>query len=347
MRHLPTPAPMRPATARHTPLDILWQPATLIWVLLAGEAVATILTLAPGQATAGWVHFGLASLLLQWTAFTTLAILYLVRAPLERCRPQQVAYLAVALLVIIAVAVHAVAWAILKELTLLHGGWHTFLLKVAAIALTLGLMALLAFQNHWRVQQLAVQAKQAQLEALRARIRPHFLFNTLNTGAALARFQPAQAERLLLDLADLFRAALAGPERLSLEEELSLVRRYLDIEKMRLGERLTTEWQLPDPLPQIEVPTLSIQPLVENAIRHGIEPSTIGGYVRIRVGQDSHWITIEIVNSLPTDGNVASGGHRIGLDSVRARVESTGNGKLSTRHGTDSFVSLLELPRPQ
>lgn len=338
---------MRPATARPTPLDILWQPVTLIWVLLAGEAVATILTLAPGQATAGWVHFGLASLLLQWTAFTTLAMLYLVRTRLERCRPQQVAYLAVALLMIVAVAVHAVAWAILKELTLLQGGWHTFLLKVAAIALTLGLMALLAFQNHWRVQQLAVQAKQAQLEALRARIRPHFLFNTLNTAAALARFQPAQAERLLLDLADLFRAALAGPERLSLEEELSLVRRYLDIEKMRLGERLTTEWQLPDPLPQIEVPTLSIQPLVENAIRHGIEPSTTGGYVRIRIGQDSHWITIEIVNSLPTDGNVASGGHRIGLDSVRARVESIGNGRLSTRHGTDSFVSLLELPRPQ
>jgi len=335
---------MRPAPTPALPLDILWQPTTLIWVLLAGEAVAVILTLAPGQSANGWVHFGLASLLLQWTALTTLALLYLVRGHLERCRPQQVAYLAVALLVIVAVAVHAIAWAALKELSLLQGGWHTFLLKVAAIALTLGLMALLAFQNHWRVQQLAVQAKQAQLEALRARIRPHFLFNTLNTGAALARFRPEQAERLLLDLADLFRAALAGPDRLSLGEELSLARRYLGIEQMRLGERLRVDWQLPAPLPVIDVPTLSIQPLVENAIRHGIEPSTTGGYVRIRVEQDGQWVRIEVVNSLPGDGQAARNGHQIGLDAVRARVESIGGGRLSTRRESDAFISLLELP---
>lgn len=341
------PDPMRPAPASALPLDILWQSSTLIWVLLTGEAVAVILTLAPGQSTSGWVHFGLASLLLQWTALTTLALLYLARRPLERCRPQQVAYLAVALLVIVAVAVHAIAWAALEELSLLQGGWHAFLLKVAAIALTVGLMALLAFQNHWRVQQLAVQAKHAQLEALRARIRPHFLFNTLNTGAALARFRPEQAERLLLDLADLFRAALAGPDRLSLEEELSLARRYLGIEQMRLGDRLTIDWELPDPLPAIDVPTLSIQPLVENAVRHGIEPSTSGGHVRLRVEQDTHWIRIEIVNSLPANGEAAAGsGSGIGLDAVRARVESIGNGRLSTRHGTDTFVSLLELPSP-
>jgi len=335
---------MRATIAPPLPLSILWQSNALIWVLLTGEAVATILTLAPGQAASGWVHFGLASLLLQWTSLTTLALLYLMRRRLERCRPQQVAYLAVALLVVVAVAVHAAAWAALKELSLLQGNWKLFLLKVAAIALTLGLMALLAFQNHWRVQQLAVQAKQAQLEALRARIRPHFLFNTLNTGAALARFQPEQAERLLLDLADLFRAALAGPERLSLEEELSLARRYLGIEKMRLGARLAIEWELPDPLPAIDVPTLSIQPLVENAIRHGIEPSTTGGYVRIRVEQDRQWVRIEVVNSLPGDGQAARNGHQIGLDAVRARVESIGGGRLSTRRESDAFISLLELP---
>jgi len=339
---------MRPASPPAPPLDILWQPTTLIWVLLAGEAVAVVLTLAPGQSANGWVHFGLASLLLQWTALTTLALLYLLRGRLERCRPQQVAYLAVALLVVVAVAVHAIAWAALKELSLSQGGWHMFLLKVGAIALTLGLMALLAFQNHWRVQQLAVQAKQAQLEALRARIQPHFLFNTLNTGAALARFRPEQAERLLLDLADLFRAALAGPDRLSLEEELSLAQRYLGIEQMRLGERLRVDWQLPDPLPRIDVPTLSIQPLVENAVRHGVEPSTSGGHVRLRVEQDAHWVRIEIVNSLPANGEAAAGsGHRIGLDAVRARVESICNGRLSIQRGTDgSFVSLLELPKP-
>lgn len=327
-------------------LDILWQPTTLMWVVLAGEAVAVVLSLAPGQSSNGWIHFGLTSLLLQWTALTTLALLYLMRGNLRRRRPQQIAYLAVAVLVLVAVGVHAIAWAILSELSLLQGSWHSFLLRVAAIALTLGLMALLAFQNHWRVQHLAVQAKQAQLEALRARIQPHFLFNTLNTGATLARSCPEQAEHLLLDLADLFRAALAGPDRLRLEEELTLARRYLGIERMRLGDRLRVDWQLPDPLPAIEVPTLSIQPLMENAIRHGIEPSTRGGHVQLRIEQDAHWVKIEIANSLPAAGESTVGrGHGIGLAGVRARVESISGGRLSARREADRFVSLLELPR--
>ncbi len=335
-------APSPPAMS----LDILWQPTSLMWVVLAGEAVAAVLSLAPGQSSNGWIHFGLASLLLQWTALTTLALLYWLRGRLRRRRSHQVAYLAVTLLVIVAVAVHAIAWATLRELSLLQGDWRIFLLKVAAIALTLGLMALLAFQNHWRVQQLAVQAKHAQLEALRARIQPHFLFNTLNTGAALARSRPEQAEHLLLDLADLFRAALAGADRLSLEEELSLVRRYLGIEQMRLGDRLRVEWQVPDPLPVIEVPTLSIQPLLENAIRHGIEPSIRGGHVRLRIEQDAHWIRIEIANSLPAAGaSTVGGGHGIGMAGVRARVESIGGGRLSAKREADRFVSLLELPR--
>src|SRR5690606_40337555 len=94
------------------------------------------------------------------------------------------------------------------------------------------------FYNHWRATQLALQAKQSQLEALQARIRPHFLFNTLNTGVALVRQRPGEAERLLLDLADLFRAALAGPPTVPLEDELALARRYVESEQLRLGPRL-------------------------------------------------------------------------------------------------------------
>src|SRR5690606_11628475 len=106
----------------------------------------------------------------------------------------------------------------------------------------------------------AVRAKQAELEALQARIRPHFLFNTLNTGAALVHARPGEAERLLLGLSDLFRAALAGPGELPLEDELGLARRYLEIEALRFGPRLQVNWQLPAPLPEVWVPTLSIQP---------------------------------------------------------------------------------------
>ena len=90
-----------------------------------------------------------------------------------------------------------------------------------------------------------MRAKQSELQALQARIRPHFLFNTLNTGAALVHPRPEEAERLLLDLADLFRAALAGPRQILLEDELSLARRYLEIEALRFGERLQVRWELP------------------------------------------------------------------------------------------------------
>ncbi len=92
--------------------------------------------------------------------------------------------------------------------------WQGMFLRYTAIAITVGLLGLAAFQNHWRTRQLAVRAKQSELEALQARIRPHFLFNTLNTGAALVHQRPGETERLLLDLADLFRAALAGPREI-------------------------------------------------------------------------------------------------------------------------------------
>src|SRR3546814_8191172 len=110
-----------------------------------------------------------------------------------------------------------------------------------------------------------------------ARVRPHFLFNTLNSGIALVRQRPEQAEELLLGLSDLFRAALARPHDVALGEELALVRRYLEIEAVRFGPRLRVAWRLPGPLPEVAVPALSVQALVENAVRHGIERSPGGG----------------------------------------------------------------------
>src|SRR5690606_9580864 len=122
-------------------------------------------------------------------------------------------------------------------------GWS--LPRMAGLTLCVGLLGLAVFYHHWRATQLAVQAKQAQLEALQARIRPHFLFNTLNTGVALVRERPGEAERLLLDLSDLFRAALAGPPTIPLEDELALARRYLEIEQLRFGPRLQVKWEVP------------------------------------------------------------------------------------------------------
>src|SRR5690606_23707653 len=183
--------------------------------------------------------------------------------------------------------------------------------------------------NYARARHLLVRAKQLELEALQARIRPHFLFNTLNTGAALVHARPDEAERLLLDLADLFRAALRGPELVPLADELELTRRYLEIEGLRLGQRLQVRWQLPEPLPQAMVPALSMQPLAENAVRHGIEPLPEGGRIDIEANVAAGRITVEIRNDLG-DGDGRIDGHRIGLC---APPERAGRASVRRRRG--------------
>lgn len=330
-----------------TPLDVLWQANVLAWVLLAGEGVAVVLTLAARNQGDGWIHFALTSMAIQWVSLLTLAELYLLRRSLNPLRPQYVAYVALGLLLINTFLVTGAAWLLVRDLwSMTQGGWQSLFLRLSGIALTVGLLGLAAFLNHWRARQLAVRAKQSELESLQARIRPHFLFNTLNAGAALIHARPGEAERLLLDLADLFRAALAGPSELPLSEELTLARHYLEIEKLRFGERLRVQWRLPDTLPVVDVPTLSIQPLVENAIRHGVEPTTEGGEICIEVTEQAGWVLITIGNALPESTAFATKGHQVGLNSVRARVTALthGRGSVETTMADGRYIAVIRLP---
>ncbi|MDR6840071.1 two-component system sensor histidine kinase AlgZ [Pseudoxanthomonas sacheonensis] len=306
-----------------------------------------VLTLAARNQGDGWIYFALTSMAIQWVSLLTLAELYLLRRSLNPLRPQYVAYVALGLLLINTCVVTGAAWLLVRDLwSMTQGGWQSLFLRLSGIALTVGLLGLAAFLNHWRARQLAVRAKQSELESLQARIRPHFLFNTLNAGAALIHARPGEAERLLLDLADLFRAALAGPSELPLSEELTLAQRYLEIEKLRFGERLRVQWQLPDTLPLVDVPTLSIQPLVENAIRHGVEPATGGGEICIEVTQQAGWVLITISNALPESAALATKGHQVGLNSVRARVTALthGRGSVETTMADGRYIAVIRLP---
>lgn len=329
------------------PLEALWQPQALTAVVLAGEGLAALLALAPGNQSDRWVHFGLASLMIQWVALLTLTGLYFMRGPLASVSPPRVAWVALSLLLASTWIAGAASWVFLPAP---EGGeprgWFGYLLQLSAMALTVGLLALGAFQNFWRGRRLAVLAKQSELEALQARIRPHFLFNTLNTGAALVHDQPGQAERLLLDLADLFRAALSGPRDIPLADELALARRYLEIESLRFGPRLRLAWDLVDPLPEVLMPALSIQPLVENAIRHGVEPSANGTRLDVAVKVDGDVVRIVISNDLPPRGASAAPGHHVGLASARERIEalSQGRGMLDTEIRDGRFIATIRMP---
>lgn len=327
-------------------LAALWRPPALMGVLLGGEALAAVLALAPAQGSDRLVQFGLASLGIQWVALGTLCALYLLRHRLGRLPPMRLAWACLGLFLAMSLLVAMAAWSVLAVGGLGEGSRQSFVLRMLAIALVVGLIGLVSYQNYWHSRRLAVRAKQLELEALQARIRPHFLFNTLNTGAALVHARPDEAERVLLDLADLFRSALRGPQLIPLDEELALTRRYLEIEALRFGPRLQLAWDVPESLPDVLVPSLSIQPLAENAIRHGIERLPAGGRLEVGVhpGKDGG-IEVVIVNDLPAaDGG--NKGHTVGLASARERVQAMtdGRGRIDAGIEDGRFVARMQLP---
>jgi two-component system sensor histidine kinase AlgZ len=159
----------------------------------------------------------------------------------------------------------------------------------------------------------------ARLSELQARIRPHFLFNTLNSAIALVRADPARAEAVLEDLSDLFRHALVEPgESVTLAEEVVLARRYLDIEQVRFGDRLRVEWALDPSAGSARVPPLVLQPLVENAVKHGVEPSAAGAQVKVSTERRSGSVVIKVTNTVP--GGQGLPGHGVAQDNVRDRL---------------------------
>ena len=314
-------------------------------VVLAGEALALVLALAPADNQDWLVRFGLASLGIQWIALGTLCVLYLTRRLLTRLPAPLVAWACLAILLGMTILVSAAAWGVIGLTSGIEHGRTAFMARMLGLALVVGLLALLTYQNYWRARQLAVRAKQLELEALQARIRPHFLFNTLNTGAALVHARPADAERLLLDLADLFRCALRGPQQIPLAEELALTRRYLEIEALRFGERLRLHWNIPETMPEVLVPSLSIQPLAENAIRHGIERRPEGGAVDVAVRLFGDRVEITVANDMPGIAG-GGGGHAVGLASARERVRafSDGRGDVETRLLDGRHIATMTLP---
>ena len=170
-----------------------------------------------------------------------------------------------------------------------------------------------------RAQGRTPAATTARLAELQARIRPHFLFNTLNSAIALVRAEPARAEALLEDLSDLFRHALADQgESATLAQEIMLAQRYLAIEQVRFGERLQLEWALDPAANTARLPPLLLQPLVENAVRHGVEPSPQGAQVKVSTQRRGSRVLVKVTNTVPA--GQGEPGQGLALDNVRKRL---------------------------
>jgi two-component system sensor histidine kinase AlgZ len=201
------------------------------------------------------------------------------------------------------------------SLGLAEGGsmWRSALLAMAAAA-----MLLIYFDL--RARAITPVLSEARLAALNARIRPHFLFNSLNAVLSLIRARPQQAEEALEALSDLFRAAMRDPgELVSLADEIALGKQYLALETLRLGERLAVDWKIGAIPMDLPIPPLMLQPLLENAVYHGIEPAPEGGTVRIAIDQRDQELRISITN--PTVGQTQhAAGNQIAVANIRERL---------------------------
>ena len=204
--------------------------------------------------------------------------------------------------------------------------YYWLLLNNLVIAAILSgiLLRYLYLQQQLRNQQQAEM--QARIQALQSRIRPHFLFNSMNAIASLISTDPDTAERVVEDLSELFRASLAEPTLIPLERELTLCKHYLEIEQLRLGRRLQVDWQIGSYTSEVKIPSLMLQPLVENAIFHGVEPMPKGGKITIKVSQNDKQLSIVISNPYVlvkrnSQNHEHSQRHnRMALDNIRRRL---------------------------
>ncbi len=320
--------------------------ASVFTLVVVAELVVVIDALAP-DARMHWRSFATATAFVVWLAL--LASLLLCRlSPLLVRWPRAFAWpLAWAALV----GLVALASAIVARLDHALGTALTpasglrFVLDNTILTALLGAALLRYFYvlAEWRARLAAVA--RAQFDALQARIRPHFLYNSMNTVAALVRVDPDAAERTVEDLSELFRASLGADDKPStLGAELGLMDRYLAIEQLRLGGRLEVQRDLGELPAGLEMPALLLQPLVENAVYHGIQPRREGGTLRIAGRRIAGAVEIEIANPLPDTAAPRRSGH--GLDSVRRRIayHFGERGALETRRDGDVFRVIVRLP---
>jgi len=314
-----------------------------------------VLTLSADVASDQLLHeLSLRSLFMLWIALVSAALLCALRPWLNQQSNIKAGILAWLIIQAVTLIVSEVAFQMLNNTDQpLLGAIRDhadFLFRSLGISMIVTALGLHYLHIHFLWRQQAVAESQARLQALQSRIRPHFLFNSMNTIASLTRTRPEIAEEAIHDLADLFRASLSSAEnRSTLGDELELARGYLRIEKQRLGERLQIEWDL-DELPEdASIPQLVLQPLLENAIYHGIEPSPEGGRIQITGRYRRSRVNLGIRNSQPPEGSPQhNAGNHMALENIRQRLEGlfSGEARLTMSEIEGDYQVRLVFPHP-
>ena len=335
----------------HAYLPDFCAPGTVFIVVLVAELVAIVLTLAAHGGDGQFlISLSKTSMFVLWFALLSTAVLCQLRPHLERAGKMRAFVFGFLLLVVLSLLLAEGAWqtmAWLGQSSIIEGPHSTFILRTFAIsAIVIALfMRYLYVASEWR-RSIVLEA-QARISALQALIRPHFLFNSMNTIASLTRSNPEQAEEAVEDLSDLLRATLSSPRDLStLRQELEVAETYQRIEQLRLGDRLRVRWEF-DELPMTALlPTLTLQPLLENAIYHGVELLPGGGEVVAKGRRDGATLEIRMTNPVPADEARSADGNQMALSNIQQRFELafSGNGSVDIDQTDDAFTITLRFP---
>ena len=325
-------------------------------VVLIAELVALLITLARfGIGEQFWQDLARTSLFLLWIGLGSAAVLCAARGRLQQADARLGSLIALLLMLGVTTLVTLAAWWLEASYgrllgvgsRTLDGGNLAILLRNLFVCTIAGGLALRYFyvSQQWKRNVEAEAA--ARVRALQARIRPHFLFNTMNAIASLTRSDPAQAEEAVADLADLLRISMReGRDRIPLAEEIEIAETYARIERLRLGDRLQVDWQLGDVPRDAMVPALVLQPLLENAVYHGLEPLAGGGTISVRGQRRGRFLELSVDNPVDAARPRRAGGNRIGLDNVRQRLDLMfpGEAGLTVEESPDRFIATLRFP---
>lgn len=299
------------------------RPQSILMVILIAELLAVVFTLLTIQTKSNyWQVLGLYSISLQWINLSSVLILCQLRPYISRLNDLSAGLisLSVILLATFIYTFIAIAYFYGLNFDLTQAIQLQLIIKNLIIAGLMGSVLLRYFYLHQQYRKQVTLESSARLDALQARIRPHFLFNSMNVIASLTRIDPKKAESAIEDLSDLIRATLNNKDELiPLNIELENGKRYLSLEQLRLGDRLSIKWKIDAACLKILVPPLSVQPLLENAVYHGIQMLPDGGEVSINIFQQNNLLHITVSN--PKLEKSEYKGNGIALDNISQRLD--------------------------
>ncbi|MEP0202882.1 MAG: histidine kinase [Halioglobus sp.] len=324
----------------------LCAPRQVFVMVLLSELMVLVYALAVSDLPRfNWDVLALSSLFVQWVVLLSAAFLCLLREAFSR--QSLLAASAGSLLIVIVVTIVSslAARTFFPGYTTLTQS-HWWLARNVMIALVLSGVVLRYFYLQQQITLKERAELQARLDALRNRIRPHFLFNTMNSIASLIESRPAAAEQAVEDLSELFRASLQEAEiDATVSDEVRLCELYLGIEQLRLGERLSVEWQVAEDVRDAPMPSLILQPLVENAIYHGIAQIPAGGTVRIKISASEGNICVRVQNPLPA-ATPPSSGHHMAVTNIEQRLTGLyeSSASLEVERAQDKYSVTMSYP---